>query len=629
MPSPLPLKLVKVNTILPDGTSGDCGYLNNTSSMATFTAMADLIEDTRYTLSLELKAAALSTLSVTSGAHGETLTRVVGTDWTRIAITFTSDGRDLSFILPRGEYYFYHAKLEKGSVATDWSPSPLDAGFGASFGGRNYILNSNVNTSTASSTICSLDTSTLLETDTTYTLTVNGGFDDYVEYPDDYYIHCSLHSNDDEFAVEFDIKGASEIGEGTVEPHYESFKTPYSFPSSTTSFTLDCTYVYPDGSDDIPEATVKWVKLERGNKPTDWTPAPEDIQNGISDLDQNLRTTIEEAKTQVITTADEHATEMMKTKLDISAHEQYVNEVDSRFAQTVDEIQMQFGTVNQAITEIGSQATQQMNSLIKHITFTDDGVEIRPEWEGDCNNLLNDTKSPTITTSDPNGEGDEKYMNPKHWIVYNAWANTYHTAHVSPNLSYSVDNVMDSPVNNVRRCMTCKNSIDYGSYFEIDVNQDVIAQSVSFSVWVKGTGRVRVVGGGGSFIDTLTSVTYSEWTKLTGTCVNLTFDSNYGRHFIMGSIGNEGDSMSFLAPVLTIGSTPSDIWQPSETEKSGVVLIVDSSKISFEKNGQTVSFWDGDDFFTGNVHVRVDEQAVFGNYGFYPKKDGSLIFKRR
>lgn len=379
MPSPLPLKLVKVNTILPDGTSGDCGYLNNTSSMATFTAMADLIEDTRYTLSLELKAAALSTLSVTSGAYGETLTRVVGTDWTRIAITFTSDGRDLSFILPRGEYYFYHAKLEKGSVATDWSPSPLDAGFGASFGGRNYILNSNVNTTTTSSTICSLDTSILLETDTTYTLTVNGGFDDYVEYPDDYYIHCSLHSNDDEFAVEFDIKGTSEIGEGTIEPHYETFKTPYSFPSSTTSFTLDCTYVYPDGSVDIPDATVKWVKLERGNKPTDWTPAPEDIQNGISDLDLNLRTVIEESREQSIATADEHMTELLKSKVDIGTFDTFVNETSTKFTQTANSFEFEINELNNHITNVDNSIHQDITSYIKHITFDQNGITIRPE----------------------------------------------------------------------------------------------------------------------------------------------------------------------------------------------------------------------------------------------------------
>lgn len=32
------------------------------------------------------------------------------------------------------------------------------------------------------------------------------------------------------------------------------------------------------------ESTIEWIKLERGNKPTDWTPAPEDIEEQIKSL---------------------------------------------------------------------------------------------------------------------------------------------------------------------------------------------------------------------------------------------------------------------------------------------------------------------------------------------------------
>lgn len=51
--------------------------------------------------------------------------------------------------------------------------------------------------------------------------------------------------------------------------------------------------------------------------------------------------------------------------------------------------------------------------------------------------------------------------------------------------------------------------------------------------------------------------------------------------------------------------------------------------IIFEKaNGDRVGYWDGNDFYTGNIIVRVEEKAQFGNYAYLPKIDGSLIFTR-
>ena len=51
--------------------------------------------------------------------------------------------------------------------------------------------------------------------------------------------------------------------------------------------------------------------------------------------------------------------------------------------------------------------------------------------------------------------------------------------------------------------------------------------------------------------------------------------------------------------------------------------------IIFEKaNGDRVGYWDGNNFYTGNIIVRVEEKAQFGNYAYLPKVDGSLVFTR-
>ena len=41
-------------------------------------------------------------------------------------------------------------------------------------------------------------------------------------------------------------------------------------------------YNYPSGT--ATNATIEWIKLEKGNKATDWTPAPEDVDAGIANV---------------------------------------------------------------------------------------------------------------------------------------------------------------------------------------------------------------------------------------------------------------------------------------------------------------------------------------------------------
>lgn len=55
-------------------------------------------------------------------------------------------------------------------------------------------------------------------------------------------------------------------------------------------------------------------------------------------------------------------------------------------------------------------------------------------------------------------------------------------------------------------------------------------------------------------------------------------------------------------------------------------LTMDTDGISFKKNGEQFGFWDGNDFYTGNIVVEVNERAQFGNFAFVPRSDGSLMF---
>lgn len=60
---------------------------------------------------------------------------------------------------------------------------------------------------------------------------------------------------------------------------------------------------------------------------------------------------------------------------------------------------------------------------------------------------------------------------------------------------------------------------------------------------------------------------------------------------------------------------------------SAITLEIDNETgIIFKKNGEPFGRWDGNDFYTGNIVVEVEERAQLGNFAFVPRSDGSLSF---
>ena len=60
---------------------------------------------------------------------------------------------------------------------------------------------------------------------------------------------------------------------------------------------------------------------------------------------------------------------------------------------------------------------------------------------------------------------------------------------------------------------------------------------------------------------------------------------------------------------------------------SVVTLEVDNETgIVFKRNGVPFGEWDGENFYTGNIVIRLNERAQFGNFAFIPRSDNSLSF---
>lgn len=147
------------------------------------------------------------------------------------------------------------------------------------------------------------------------------------------------------------------------------------FTLSTTLTKYWVTYTIPKGGNsarsviiprmfsDFGKGTVlvKWEKLEEGNKATDWTPAPEDVDNAINEERTTRQSAIE-------TKANEITSKVSETYVSNSALEHYQNTVSSQFTQTKKDFTW---SINKSVTD----AKNEMNGQIGSINGRVDGLK--------------------------------------------------------------------------------------------------------------------------------------------------------------------------------------------------------------------------------------------------------------
>lgn len=107
--------------------------------------------------------------------------------------------------------------------------------------------------------------------------------------------------------------------------------------------------------------SVKWEKLEEGNKATDWTPAPEDV-------DEAINTERTERQSAIETKANEITSKVSETYVSNSAFEHYQKDVTSRFTQTKKDFTW-------SISEIVKDAKNEMSGQIDSVNGRVDGLK--------------------------------------------------------------------------------------------------------------------------------------------------------------------------------------------------------------------------------------------------------------
>ena len=128
------------------------------------------------------------------------------------------------------------------------------------------------------------------------------------------------------------------------------------------------------------EAGKKWrirnIKLEEGNKATDWTPAPEDVDEAIN----TERTTRQSA---IETKANEITSKVSETYVSNSAFEHYQKDLSTRFTQTKKDFTW---SINESVKDAKNEMSGQINSVngrVDGLKQTTDNVNSYMSFDND------------------------------------------------------------------------------------------------------------------------------------------------------------------------------------------------------------------------------------------------------
>lgn len=122
---------------------------------------------------------------------------------------------------------------------------------------------------------------------------------------------------------------------------------------------------------------IKNLKLELGNKPTDWTPAPEDV-------DEAINTERTERQSAIETKANEITSKVSETYVSNSAFEHYQNTVSTQFTQTKKDFTW---SINQSVTDAKNEMSGQIDSVngrLDGLKQTTDNVNSYMSFDNDA-----------------------------------------------------------------------------------------------------------------------------------------------------------------------------------------------------------------------------------------------------
>ncbi len=213
------------------------------------------------------------------------------------------------------------------------------------FGGRNLILESDIMEESGEYGFGERGLSLALKPNTEYTLSANGrvnGCDT------EHYLLVKVETEDGSWSAQVQVSGEDDNTQSST------FTTPEW--ADDTEAKVKC-YFAPENTGSSGTCTVNWVKLEEGNKPTDWTPAPEDINVQLSE-------SLEAATSEILQTAESITMRIVSGYTSSDDFEEYKQQVENLFEASENGFEFQFNQLQQNINDV-SQEIVERNQFIR------------------------------------------------------------------------------------------------------------------------------------------------------------------------------------------------------------------------------------------------------------------------
>lgn len=118
------------------------------------------------------------------------------------------------------------------------------------------------------------------------------------------------------------------------------------------------------------------IKLERGNKATDWTPAPEDVDNKIDSTADDLELSIASQSASITNDVHGIVLNALEDYVEKDEYNTYKSSTKSQLEVLSNQIEMNFTSTNSSIETVDGKVDTKFEELTKYIRFSTDGIEI-------------------------------------------------------------------------------------------------------------------------------------------------------------------------------------------------------------------------------------------------------------
>lgn len=118
------------------------------------------------------------------------------------------------------------------------------------------------------------------------------------------------------------------------------------------------------------------LKFEKGNKATDWSPAPEDVDADINGIDSSLRNTIQEQSTSLTQNAESIVAQALSEYSETGELAKIKNELQAQLDFQAKNLTATFTEVQKSVDNVESKLQEQLNTITKYFTFDINGMTI-------------------------------------------------------------------------------------------------------------------------------------------------------------------------------------------------------------------------------------------------------------